>query len=170
MAWDSHYRHTFIDHIRSVLGDDDGLLFKDDELKSYIDKWMSTDIATAYPLAYNNRYRICSCCAPGQSVYQLIVTVGVDDASYILDEFSASVLFDPSADGAPAAPADGHSITVTYYCVNKPELMSELFMELSSNHAKLTVYYNMTGMAMSLTKISDAFYTQAVRWKAEASC
>ena len=170
MAWDSHYRHTFIDHVRSLLGDDDGLLFKEDELKSYIDKWMSTDITTATPLAYNSRYRIHNCCNPGESVYQLKVTVGVDDATYILDEFSASVLFDSTADGAPAAPVDGSSITVTYYCVNKPELMSELFFELSSNHAKLSVYYNMTGMAMSLTKLSDAFYAQAVRWKAEAAC
>ena len=173
MPWSQHYRHTFINHVRSLIGDnlEDKLLFSEDELKSYIDKWMSTDITTAYPQAFNERYRIHNCCNPGQSVYQLEVTVGVDDAVYILDEFSASILYaadDPA--NLAASPVDGSSITVTYYCVNKPELLSELFMELSSNHAKLSVYYNMTGMAMSLTKLSDAFYAQAVRWKAEASC
>lgn len=170
MAIEQRYSHTLIDHIRSQLGDKDGLLFNEDQLKSYISKWTCTCITTATPVACSNRFRICGCCAPGREIYQLTVTSGEDGATYILDEFAAEVWFDTSADGAPAAPADGDSITVTFYQVNKAALLSELFLELSSNNAKLTIYYNMTGMAMSLTKLSKAFYDQSVIWAAEDGC
>ena len=170
MAWTQHYRHRFIDHIREQIGDRDGLLFTEDQLKSYIDKWMCTQLTTATPNTFNNRYRICGCCAPGREIYQLEVTVGLDDATYILDEMSATVLFDPDADSAPAAPADNTNITVTFYQVDKAALLSELFLELSSSHAKLQIIYDMSEMKMDLKALRKGFYDQSVIWAAEAVC
>jgi len=168
MAIEQHHRHRFIDWVRENLGDTDKLLFTEDQLKSYINKWTLTCITTTTPTACSNRFRICGCCTAGESIYNLTVTSGVAGATYILDEYAAEVWFDEYADGAPADPADGDTITVTFFRVNRCALMSELFLELSSNHAKLTIYYNMTGMAMSLKDLSDAFYKQSVRWAAEA--
>lgn len=170
MAFEQHHRHRFIDWVRENLGDTDKLLFSEDQLKSYISKWTCTCITTATPVACSNRFRICGCFSAGEAVYLLEVTSGEDGATYIVDEYAAEVWFDPTADGAPAAPTDGDTITVTFYRVNRAEVMSELFFELSSNHAKLKIMYDMSEMKMDLRQLTDSFYAQAVRWKAEVSC
>lgn len=170
MAIEQRYRQTFIDWVREDIGDAGKLLFTEDQLKSYISKWTCTCITTATPVACSNRFRICGCCAPGEAIYNLTVTSGDDGATYILDEFAAEVWFDTSADGAPAEPTDGDTITVTFYRVNVPKLMSELFFKMANSHAKLAILYDMSEMKMDLRKLTDAFYATAVRWAAEASC
>ena len=170
MAWDTHYRYTFINWVRDDLGDCGKLLFTEDQLKSYIDRWMCNQLTTATAIAFNERYRVCGC-GTHEMIHDLNVTVGVDDAVYILDEVSASVLYAADDPGNLAAsPVDGSSITVTFYRVDVPNLMSELFFKMSSSHAKLAIMYDMSEMRMDLKKLTDAFYAQAVRWKAEASC
>ena len=170
MAIEQHKRNRYIDYVRQVVGDTDGLLFSDDEMKSYIEKWTSTDLSTATPTASNSRYRVCGC-ASASPLYELTVTSGDDGAVYVIDEYAALVYFDPDdASNTAVAPVDGTNITVTYYDVNTNQLFVELFMVLSSNHAKLVMAQNIMGVEQDLRKLSDSFYKQAVRWAAEPGC
>lgn len=167
MPWTQHKRRRYIDYIRQTIGDPDKLLFTDDELKSHIEKWTRTDLTTSTPTASNERYRIrgCSC---GDPIYELNVSTGVDDAVYVLDEYAGLVFFDAvDPDNAAASPVDGSQITVQFYTVNSKQLFSELFMVLSSNHAKLKLAHNIMGVQMDLKELSTSFYDQAVRWVAE---
>lgn len=170
MAWLQHHRVRYIDHVRNIIGDKDSLLFTDDELKSYIEKWMTTDIRTATVTAYNSRYRVaCGCfCSYGQGIYLLNITTGVEDAVYILDEGSNWIIFDPDDPANLAVePTDGDQIDIEYYSVTTHKLISELFFVLSSNHAKLNLAHNIMGVNMDMRALSDSFYDQSVRWEIE---
>lgn len=169
MTFKQHYRRKYIDYIRQTIGDADELLFTEDELKSHIEKWTGTNITTMSPTASNSRYRVqgCTCGAP---MYMLIVTTGVDDAVYIIDEYAGLIFYDPKdPDNSAAVPADGSQITVQFYAVNTNQLISELFFILSSNHTKLVISHNIMGVQMDLKALADAFYDQSVRWAAEGS-
>ena len=85
-----------------------------------------------------------------------------EERSIITDEVVIFDDDDPDNDAAP--PDDGDTIEVTYYSVNTNQLMVELFMVLSSNHAKLVAAQNIMGVQMDLKSLSDAFYDQSVRW------
>jgi len=164
MAWEQHYRIRYEDHVRNIIGDCDKLLFDDDELRSYIEKHISCDYYETSVYARNSRYRI-YCHSP---VYQLNVSTGVDGAVYILDEHSGWIIFDPEdPDNTAVAPVDGTSIRVEFYRIKHEMILSELFMELSSNHAKLVAKQKIMGSEFDLQELSDAFYAQAVRWESE---
>lgn len=167
MPIEQHYRVRFIDYVRKIIGDPDGLLFTEDEIKSAADKWTETNTTTHTVTAYNSRYRL-NACATGTPVYELTVSTGVDGAVYILDEAAGVIHFDPAdPDNTAVAPVDGSTIGVTFYRINTPKLISELFMILSSNHAKLRLYHDIMGVKMDLKQLSDSFYDQAVRWEIE---
>ena len=168
MAILQHYRTTYVDYIRSIIGDPDGLLFSTDELISYLDRWSSRTLSGATIRAENNKYYLNSC-SSGMGVRDLEVTTGVDLAVYVIDEQAEVVLFDPDdPENTAVAPNDGDTIDVSYYEICTAKLVSDLFMTLSSNHTKLVAAQSIVGVSIDLTKLADAFYQQAVRWEVEA--
>ena len=168
MAYEQHYRKRYIEYIREVIGDTDELLFNADELLSYIEKHIATQLTTINVTAYNSRYRINTGCYCGGPVYLLDITGGIADAVYILDEADGWIIFDSlDPENLAAAPTDGDTIEVAFYTINTSSLLSEIFFVLSSNHTKLVSAQNIAGMSMNLTQLADAFYAQSVRWAIE---
>lgn len=168
MGWGQHYRITYNDYIRKIVGDPDGVLFTDDELLSSFHKWSSTDVCVTNITWFHNRARISACGCSSPPVAGLFVSTGVDGAVYILDEPAGTVHFSQDDVGCvAAAPADGTTVGVTYYTVNTSSLVSELFFILSSNHAKLKLAHNIMGVGMDLKALADSFYQQACKWKCE---
>jgi hypothetical protein len=168
MAIFQRYRTTFEDYIRQIIGDKDGCLFDSDELASYVDRWSDRYLTTTTIRAENSKYYL-NCCGRGKAVRELQVTSGVDATAYIIDEQAGVVIYDPDdPETTSPAPSDGDTIEVSYYCVCTNHLLSELFMTLGSNHAKLVAAQNIMGVQMDLKDLSDAFYAQAVRWSAES--
>ena len=167
MAWKSHYRKRYTEYIREVLGDKERDAFDTDEMLSYVEGWIANTLTTTNIQAYNSRYHI-SQCGRGKGVYLLQITVGIDDAVYIIDEQTGLIIFDPDDPlNTAIAPVDGSSITVSYYETDTPELLSELFMVWSSNHVKLRSYQSIMGVKMDLKELSDGFYNQSIRWSNE---
>lgn len=168
MAIIQRYRVRYIEYIRKIIGDEDQLLFSDDELKSSFDKWSCQTLTTTTARADNNRYKSCGCCGTGTPLWELAVSSGTDGAVYIIDEASATIWFDPDDPlNTAVAPVDGTTIEVTFYTINTPKLISELYLILSSNHAKLKLAHSILGVQMDLTKLSDSFYNQSIRWELE---
>lgn len=174
MAIKQHFRVKFIDYVRMTIGDSDKVIFTDDELKSLIEKHMCTQLTTHTVTAYNSRYRVSPCCAIypgcccGVGIYLLEVTVGVDDAVYVLDEAAGWIIFDPlDPENTAVAPVDGTTISVQYYGVSPCALFIDIFFTLSSNHAKLKLAHNIMGVQMDLKELSKSFYDTAVRWAAK---
>ncbi len=169
MAWDTHFRKRYDEYIREVVGDKDAILFDADELLAYVETHIATQLTSHVVPAYNNRYNIRGCgCSKLRGIYMLAVTGGVDGAVYILDEQTGLVIFDPNDPlNTAVAPVDTSTITVQYYMVNTAGLLKELFVVLSSNHAKLVLAHNIMGVSMDLKELSDSFYAQAVRWAYE---
>lgn len=174
MAWEQHFRRKFIEFVRMTIGDPDGVIFTDDELKPFIETYITTALRDATLIANDSRYRIAPCCtyfpgcACGRGIYLLNVTTGVDGAVYILDEQAGWVIFDPAdPENTAVAPVDGSTIEVQFYPVDVPSLFSEIFFTLSSSHAKLKLAFNIMGTSQNLTQLADSFYRQAVRWETE---
>jgi len=168
MAWESHKRKTYEQYVREVIGDCDSDLFTTDELASYIDKWSDRYLTTAVVRADNNKYYL-SCSNTGDGVRNLVVSDGITDAVYVLDEPASLILFDTEdPENLAVAPVDGTTIEVTYYSICTAKLISELFFVLSSNHTKLTSYQSIMGVKMDLKDLADAFYNQSIRWIIEA--
>lgn len=169
MAIIQHYRKKYIEYIREVVGDKDEVLFTTDELLSYVDKWSDRRLTTSTIAGYNNKFYI-TCCDANYGVRDLTVTASFsdDDTVYVIDEPAALVMFDPDdPENLTDAYADGITIGVSYYCVCTAKLLSDLFMTLSSNHAKLVAAQNIVGVSMDLKMLSDSFYAQSVRWECE---
>jgi len=176
MAIIQRYRRKFIEYIRQTIGDPDGIIFTDDEMKSFIETFMYTSISSHTASANNSRYRITPCCISypdcgcAIGIYLLEVTSGVDESVYILDEQAGWVIFDPDDPANTAvAPVDGTTIIVQYYTVNVCFLLSALFKTMSSNHTKLTLAFSIMGTNQDLKELSDAFWKQSLRYAAEGS-
>lgn len=173
MAITEHIRVRYIDHIRTIIGDTDKVLFTDDELKSYFDKHSSSSKYDATVTAYDNRYRLsgCGCCGGPVWLLRIDDTSAPDGAVYIIDEAAGTIWFDEDdPDNTATAPTDGDTLDVTYWQMNTKDLVVELFFILSSNHAKLVSAQNIAGIDMDLTQLSNSFYNQAVRWAAQGDC
>ena len=165
----TRHKSLFRDYIRQLLGDQDKLLFLDDELDGYIERYTDAQPTTQTITCYSLKYKVNAGCHLDYPVRAISLISGYDaNGVYVIDEVGGVILFD-DADPLNTAvdPVDGTQITIKYWSVCVPELMSELFMVLSSNHAKLTASQSIAGASMDLTQLSKAFYDSAVRWKAE---
>lgn len=160
-------KSTFVDHIRRVIGDTDKILFTDDELDCYIEAECDQDLTEVSISCNNAKWRVCGCSSGPVKDLNLVSGYHANGV-YAIDEISGTVVFDATdpLNLAPA-PADGDQIVFSYYRVCVNELLSELFMILSSNHAKLKSAQSIMGVSMNLTELADSFWTQSCRFKAQ---
>jgi hypothetical protein len=163
------HKSLFRNYIRQLLGDPDKLLFTDDELDGYIERYTDTMPATTTVTCYSLKYKLNVSCGSGYPVSGITLVSGYDAlGAYLIDEIGGAIYFDKANPLNTAAdPADGSQITISYWLVQVPPLMSELFMILSSNHTKLTASQSVMGSSMDLTQLAKSFYNTAVRWRCE---
>lgn len=161
------HRNTFIQGVRLVIGDTDEILFSQDELLGYIERFMELQKITSNITAQSNRYRIGF--PEDGGFYDVDIVSGYDpDGVYLIDEIAGTILFDINDSGNTGTPpADGDQLTVTYFDVDYNNLIAELFFTLSSNHTKLCMAQSLLTSSMDLTRLKDEFWSSCLRWKAQ---
>lgn len=163
------HKSLFRDYIRQLLGDADKLLFLDDELDGYIERYTAAQPSGGTVNAYSNKYKVNAGCGREYPVKDITLVSGYDPGGvYVIDEVGGAIYFD-AADplNTGTAPADGSQMVIRYWDVQVPPLTSELFMVLSSNHTKLAASQSIAGTSIDTTQLAKQFYNTAVRWRCE---
>lgn len=160
------YKTIFSDHIRTIIGDREKLIFTEDELEGIIEKHTGNVLINATISAYNSKYKLCC-----MDVKDISLVSGYDaNGVYLIDEVAGTILFDASDPlNTGTAPADGDTMIISYYDVDRCNLVSELFQIMSSNAAKLSVAQSCGGLSMSLQQLSDNFWKESCKWACEGS-
>jgi len=162
---------VFRDYIRLQIGDKAKKLFGDDELDGFIERFCSHGKTERTVRAHDGKYKIfddCSCISYPVKDIELIS--GYDDNGvYIIDEHAAVIYFDEDdPENTGTAPDDGDTMVVAYDEVNVPLILSEIFLTLSSNHAKLTSLVSTAGGSFDMKQLSEMFFKTSLRWAYEA--
>jgi hypothetical protein len=118
---------------------------------------------------YSLKYKLNVSCGAGYPVRDVNLVSGYDaNGVYVIDEVGGAIYFDADDPLNTAAnPADGTQIVISYWMVDVPCLMSELFFVLSSNHTKLATAQSVMGASIDTSKLATEFYNASVRWRAE---
>jgi hypothetical protein len=163
------HKSLFRNYIRQLLGDPDKLLFNDDELDGYIERYTDSTPVNTSVTCYSLKWKLNIACGGAYPVSHISLVSGYHaNGAYLIDELGGAIYFDKAnpLNTAPD-PADGSQINVSYWLVQVPPLMSELFMVLSSNHTKLAASQSIAGTSIDTTQLAKQFYNTAVRWRCE---
>ena len=162
----TRFKNRLIDHIRLTINDKDGLIFNDDELDSLIERFTDQVRSGSTTSFFSNKSKIGGCCCGPYK--DITITSGDDEASYLIDEVSGTVWFDADdPDNLATAPADGSSISVTYWGIKFNEMMSEICFIISNSMTKLAVAQSISGFSIDSTQLSRQYWDMACRWASE---
>lgn len=149
-------RIRLIDHLRTVIGDEDREMFSDAELDSYLRCRVTPGIWTEQLTAYKGWFYSFS---PGP-VIDLDVTLGVSGALYRADENTKNVHW---ISGSAGQPADNAKIEITYLICNFIGVVQDVMTIVATDRSKLAVRAEAEGIETDLTKLSSEIMNQVQR-------